>query len=143
MRFFLMLFTMVWTMYASAKTAAVATIAPKDEPGTRIVVHGTVVDKTTNKPVPGVVVYAYHTDAKGLYNKKGIQDPRLRGWVTTDGNGRFELHTIRPGSYPGSLNPPHIHFELSGAGYPKQWDELTFVPLSRSKDAKITIKLKR
>jgi hypothetical protein len=33
----------------------------------------------------------------------------------------FELHTIRPGSYPNTRIPAHVHFSLWGGGYPLQW----------------------
>jgi protocatechuate 3,4-dioxygenase beta subunit len=43
--------------------------------------------------------------------------------MKTDGAGRFELRTIRPGSYPRMRVPAHIHFVLWGGGYPLQWTE--------------------
>jgi protocatechuate 3,4-dioxygenase beta subunit len=104
-----------------------AVLAPATEPGTRLVVSGRVFDPSGTRPVAGVRVYAYHTDATGVYNKPGIREPRLKGIVVTDAEGRFELQTIRPGSYPSGGVPAHIHFEVSGAGYEKQWpDELQF-----------------
>jgi protocatechuate 3,4-dioxygenase beta subunit len=110
-------------------TLAVATMAGPNEPGTRLVVSGTVYDKTGTKPVPGLTLYAYHTDARGLYNeRRENNNPRLKAHVKTDAQGRFELRTIRPASYPGGGNPAHIHFEVvGGAGQPKQWvDSLHF-----------------
>jgi protocatechuate 3,4-dioxygenase, beta subunit len=105
---------------------AIATLAGPGEPGKRMVVHGRVFDASGTKAVAGVTVHAYHTDAKGIYNLPLQGGPRLKATVKTDAQGRFELRTIRPGSYPLSRNPAHIHFELSGAGYPKQWTELRF-----------------
>lgn len=143
MRLLLMCCTLLISFVASGKGGSVTTIAGLTEPGERLVVKGVVIDASTKKPVGGVTVYAYHTDATGVYNKRGINTPRLRGWVTTDADGKFELRTIRPAAYPGGGNPAHIHFELTGAGYPKQWDELEFKNGDRSKEAKITIRVKR
>jgi protocatechuate 3,4-dioxygenase, beta subunit len=143
MRLLLMCCTLVLTLFAFGKGQSVTMIAPLTEPGERIVVHGKVIDAATKKPVAGVTVYAYHTDATGVYNRRGVREPRLKGWVTSDANGKFELRTIRPGRYPGASEPAHIHFEYSGAGYPKQWDALEFRDGDRSKEAKITLRLKR
>lgn len=105
----------------------VGIMATDKEPGTRLIVSGQVFDPSGTKPVPGVKVYAYHTDATGVYNKPDAREPRLKATIVTDAEGRFELRTIRPGSYPGGGGPAHIHFELSGAGYGKQWpDEMQF-----------------
>lgn len=106
---------------------AVGVMASPAEPGTRLVVTGQIFDASGTKPLPGVRLYAYHTDATGVYNKPGIREPRLKATVVTDAQGRFELRTIRPASYPGGGNPAHIHFEAEGAGYAKQWpDALEF-----------------
>lgn len=98
-----------------------ATFAPPDEPGTRLVVSGKVWDHTGTRGVAGVKLYAYHTDAQGIYNKPlSLQRARLKGTVITDAQGRFEWRTIRPMPYPGGGNPAHIHIEASGGGYPTQ-----------------------
>ena len=99
---------------------SVATFATKDEPGTPLIVNGRVFDHTGTKGVAGVKVYAFHTDAKGEYDRKPGGEARLRGTVITDAAGRFKWITIRPMPYPGGRNPAHIHVEISGGGYPKQ-----------------------
>ena len=105
-----------------------ARIAPADEPGEPMIVSGQVFDPSGREPVPGVVVYAYHTDIKGLYTPSGAQrPPRLHGWARTDADGRYEFRTIRPAPYPGGRSPAHVHFYVSGAGYPRQEaEELRF-----------------
>jgi protocatechuate 3,4-dioxygenase, beta subunit len=93
-----------------------------------LIVTGAVLAPDGQTPVAGVTVYAYHTDAEGYYGENRAEYlPRLYGWMRTDAGGRFELHTILPGSYPGMRVPAHVHFSLWGAGYPLQWvDELRF-----------------
>lgn len=102
-------------------------IAPEDEPGERLVVRGRVFAPDGETPEEGVVLYHYQTDAQGLYGPPGHEVPRLRGWVRTDEDGRYEVRTIRPGSYPGRSVPEHVHVFLWGAGYEPQWsDSLKF-----------------
>ena len=71
-------------------------------------------------PAAGVILYAYHTDAAGLYGRTPTADPRIQGWVRTDEAGRFELITIRPAPYPGGQTKAHIHIQLWGPGVPPQ-----------------------
>jgi protocatechuate 3,4-dioxygenase, beta subunit len=104
-----------------------ARIAPAGEPGEPLVISGQVLDPSGLHAVPNIVVYAYHTDIKGLYTPSGARPPRLRGWARTDAEGRYEFRTIRPAPYPGDGPPAHVHFYLSGPGYPRQEaEELQF-----------------
>jgi protocatechuate 3,4-dioxygenase beta subunit len=104
-----------------------AQIAGSEEPGDRLTVAGRVFSPDGRTPAPGVTVYAYNTDAQGYYGENHKEYPKLYGWMKTDGDGRFELRTIRPGWYPGMQVPAHVHFELWGSGYPLQWTkELKF-----------------
>jgi protocatechuate 3,4-dioxygenase beta subunit len=96
-----------------ATLAATARIAPTVEPGPALVVPVQVLG-INGSPAANAVVFAYQTDAKGLYDKpeNGPHSWRLRGWGRTDTEGRVTFETIRPGSYPNSNNPPHIHFTV-------------------------------
>ena len=105
-----------------ASIASVARIAPASEKGTPMVVHGRAIGKD-GKPAPGVIVFAYQTDATGVYNVRNARGWRLRGWAKSDTQGRFEFRTIRPGSYPGSRNPAHIHITIDGPRLPRRWAE--------------------
>ena len=113
----------------AASLISKARIAPADEPGEPLVISGQVFDPTGLRPVVDVVVDAYHTDIKGLYTPSGAaRPPRLHGWARTDAEGRYEFRTIRPAPYPGDGPPAHVHFHVSGAGYPRQEaEELVFV----------------
>lgn len=113
---------------APAAITAQTNIIPQGEPGERLVVNGQVFAPDGKTPVSGITVYAYNTDTHGYYGENQTEyPPRFYGWMKTDHLGQFELHTIRPGRYPGMHVPAHIHFVLWGAGYPPQWiDELRF-----------------
>jgi protocatechuate 3,4-dioxygenase, beta subunit len=121
-RWLLLLPALFAIVAVASSSKSVATLASAKEPGTRLIVAGRVFDDTGTRGVAGVKLYAYHTDAKGIYGSiPGM--PRLKGTVVTDSEGRFEWRTIRPMPYPGGGNPAHIHIEASGGGYPKQWVE--------------------
>lgn len=91
-----------------------ATVAPAGEPGEPLFIEGTIYLADGKTPAPGIILYFYHTGADGRYTpSKGQTNARrhghLRGWVKSDANGRYSFTTIRPGSYPNSRNPQHIH----------------------------------
>ncbi len=92
-------------------------IAGETEPGIPMLVTGRVVDQN-GRPVSGVKLYVFHTDATGRYNS-GTGDesnPRLKGTLWTNAEGKFEFRTIRPGVYPGQARGEHFHMELSEGG---------------------------
>ncbi|MET0647910.1 MAG: protocatechuate 3,4-dioxygenase [Pyrinomonadaceae bacterium] len=100
------------------------------EPGEPLVVSGRIFAADGKTPISGITLYVYHTDARGLYSEKdgqgGPPDPRIKGSMKTDKDGRYEFRTIRPASYPGTSNPQHIHAKVFGAGYtertiPEYW----------------------
>lgn len=83
-----------------------------------MIVSGTVYGATTRAPASGVIVYAYHTNSRGVYARDpgatglAAMHGRLRGWVRTGADGRFQLLTIRPAGYPGNVEAQHIHLEV-------------------------------
>ena len=102
--------------------AATARIAPEGEPGDAMVIEGSVVD-AAGKVAAGIIVYAYHTDAGGVYPKdealegtSAYRHGRLRGWARTDSAGRYRFETIRPGGYPSSHIPAHVHMHVIEPG---------------------------
>ena len=97
---------------ASLTTAA--RIAPPSEPGSPLVIHGRAFAADGRTPLANAVVFAYHTDREGHYDRQGspAHSWRLRGWVKTDADGAFEFSTIRPGAYPGTRIAQHVHFTL-------------------------------
>lgn len=99
-----------------------ARFAPEGEPGQPLAVDGTVYDPSGLRAAAGVTVYAYQTDANGIYGPRDAV-PRLRGWMKTDAAGRFRITTIRPAPYPGGKIPAHLHVHLWGGGYEPQWTD--------------------
>jgi protocatechuate 3,4-dioxygenase, beta subunit len=111
------------------KTApAKITVAPKSEPGERLIVTGKVTD-VEGKPIAGASVYVYHTDNRGYYSSEVNDDnrnPRLRGYMRTDGQGRYEYGTIKPAHYPNNRIPAHIHYVVNADGYRERIFEIVF-----------------
>lgn len=111
--------------------APVTTLSTWGEAGAPLVVRGHLLAADGRTPIEGATLYVYHTDARGLYSERdgtgGPPQPRIKGSVRTAKAGFYEFRTSRPGSYPGSRIPQHIHAKVSGAGFAEQWiDEYWF-----------------
>lgn len=97
-------------------------ITKADEPGEPLVMSGTIYEEDGRTPARGVLLFVYHTDAQGYYNRpKNVLPARLRGWMRTGADGRYEFRTIRPAPYPGHTIPAHIHTTVSRHDYPEYW----------------------
>ena len=109
-----------------AQLAATGRIAPQEERGEPMRITGIVRDGQ-GRPAAGVIVYAYQTDAGGIYPKAATRHGRLRGWVRTDASGSYRFDTIRPGGYPGTTIPQHVHMHVVEAGRATYYiDEMVF-----------------
>jgi protocatechuate 3,4-dioxygenase beta subunit len=105
---------------------------PQD--GEPVLVRGRVTD-TEGRPIGGAQLDVWQTAANGFYD---VQDPEqppfnLRGIFTAGPDGRYELRTVRPVSYPVPTDGPvgrllrasgrhawraaHIHAIVSAEGY--------------------------
>ncbi len=101
---------------------AQARIAPVGEPGEPLQIRGTVF-LPDGKPAAGVIVYAYQTDANGLYprdpgsaGQPGVRHGRLRGWARSDAKGEYRFASIRPAGYPETDIPQHVHMHVIEPG---------------------------
>jgi protocatechuate 3,4-dioxygenase beta subunit len=117
--------------YCKAETISIAT---DTIPGKKIKVIGSV-QNAQGKPVGNALVYLYHTDSRGWYaansphvnmNEGDMRHARLFGYVRTDKDGNFELHTIKPSGYPQSDLPAHIHIHVTAEGYRNFVNEFLF-----------------
>ena len=96
-------------------------LAPAGEPGRPLVMEG-VVTTAAGAVASGVIIYAYQTDAGGLYppapslRGAAARHGRLRGWARTDAAGRYRFLTVRPGGYPNTDIPEHVHLHVIEPG---------------------------
>lgn len=58
---------------------------------------------------------AYHPNSNGAASQYSASELKLRGYVVTDANGRYEFTSIYPGHYPGRTR--HIHVRASANGF--------------------------
>ena len=104
-----------------------------DEPGEKLAVRGTVYQSDGATPAPGVVIYAHQTNARGAYaggtneTEWSRRHGRIRGWVKSGTDGRYELTTVKPAPYPTHTEPAHIHLIVLEPGRrPYYIDDIVF-----------------
>lgn len=111
-------------------------ICSAKERGKKIHVKGTIVDQS-GKPIPFVNLSIFQTDAKGYYTpydsitkSMGENDPRIFGFLRTDGAGNFEFTSVRPASYPTKHKdgyiPQHIHINTVAPGFKDRFVQVVF-----------------
>ncbi len=95
-----------------------------DEKGQKILLTGTVYQIDGKTPASNVILYYYQTNSNGIYptnegeernmpkNKLGQTHGYIRGWVKTDEQGKYEIHTVKPGTYPSRNEPAHVHVTI-------------------------------
>lgn len=94
--------------------------------GDVITVHGQVRGLDC-QPLPGALVEIWQACESGAYDhpddpNTAPRDPHFQYWgrTTTDGQGRYQFKTIKPGAYPAGgdwIRPPHIHFKITAPGF--------------------------
>jgi protocatechuate 3,4-dioxygenase, beta subunit len=107
-----------------------STISNDADSGEAMIIEGTIFKKDGKTPAPGVILYVYHTDAKGYYSNpktKGNRHGHLRGWIKTGADGKYKFTTIKPAPYPGDQIPAHVHPLVKEEGMTLYWiDEYLF-----------------
>jgi len=90
-------------------------IPSEGETAEELIITGTIFKADGKTPYQNVILYAYHTDSKGYYSKRGNETGvqkwhgKFHGWCKTDSTGRYIIKTIRPAPYPNNSIPAHIH----------------------------------
>jgi len=112
---------------------SIARIAPQGEPGVAMQIRGQIFD-SHGKIRSGVIVYAYQTDATGVYplakehfGAASERHGRLRAWAISDATGFYQFDTIRPAAYQSRDMPEHIHLHVIEPGCSTYYiDDLVF-----------------
>lgn len=93
-------------------------IPDKNEPGEKLLLCLTFIDKETRGELSNQLVKFYHTSANGNYEQSDANDEstaRLSGQSITNNKGQIYLETILPGDYGSSADNRHIHTTVLGA----------------------------
>lgn len=103
-------------------------LSSENEKDGRILINGTVYQADGKSPAPNTLIYLYHTDIYGIYGRNGEhRHGRYRGWMLTDAQGRYELESIMPASYPDSTIAAHIHMTVTSKDQKEDWiDSILF-----------------
>ncbi|MEM9191520.1 MAG: catechol 1,2-dioxygenase [Myxococcota bacterium] len=114
-----------------------------DEPGEPLKTTLTITD-TTGKPIDNARISMWQADNFGAYSgfHGEVDEENLRGVMYTDGDGKIEVESVRPGPYPipdkgptgkilGALGrhswrPAHLHFVITKDGYEPLTAQLYF-----------------
>ena len=116
-----------------ASLGATATIASANEQGERMIIEGIVYQADGRTPAANVVIYAYHTNAAGIYGggtsetEGSHRHGRLRAWIKTGPDGRYRFSSIKPAPYPNQRMPAHVHLMVREPARRPYWiDEIVF-----------------
>lgn len=103
-------------------------LAKETDRGEPLIISGTVFQPEGRTPAPDILIYFYHTDAEGVYGRRGEHiHGKYRGWLLTDEKGRYEFRSIKPASYPDSTTSSHVHMTLTGKNFREDWiDSILF-----------------
>ena len=106
-------------------------ISPLGEPGEKLTLSGTVYYSDGITPASGIIIYAYHTNNEGIYNKRGDETGNgkrhghLRGWIKTNEKGQYQFDTIKPAPYANQTEPAHVHLTILQPDKSEYWIEST------------------
>lgn len=104
--------------YLNKPLTSVDTLPDFNRSGPKLKLQGTVYQQDGKTPAANVVIYSYHTNQNGVYEKQGNEKGlgkvhgHLRGWVKTGADGQYTFYTLKPGTYPNRSEPAHVHLTV-------------------------------
>lgn len=108
--------------YGDRELSSEITMPLYDKCESKLRLTGKVFQSDGVTPAPNVVLYIYHTNEDGIYEKRGNEKGFgkrhgfIRGWLKTDSDGCYVINTFRPGAYPDLEGPAHIHVTVKEPG---------------------------
>lgn len=94
---------------------------------------GTIFKKDAKTPAEGVILYIYHTNRAGIYEKIpeatgwARRHGLMRGWIKTSSDGKYTFYTFRPAPYPDGTEAEHIHMTVKEPGLNEYYiDDIVF-----------------
>jgi protocatechuate 3,4-dioxygenase beta subunit len=83
-----------------------------------LLLHLTLVDASTCRPIKGAAVDIWHTDALGVYSGESVENTVgqtfMRGIQRTNAHGLATFQTVYPGWYRGRTVHIHVKVHLGG-----------------------------
>lgn len=119
-------FSLIVLSSCAQQNSSVVQLTGKNEPGKPFTLSVTILDVDNKKPVPGVDVFAYHTNYKGNYEQDAKGVARIHGTAVSDDNGNVKFITIYPRGYNDSPTGEHVHFRIKGTNVVASDPELMF-----------------
>lgn len=104
--------------YPDQPLTPVDTLPDFNRSGPKLKLQGIVYQQDGKTPAADVVIYAYHTNQKGVYETQGNEKGwarihgHIRGWTKTGADGRYTFYTLKPGIYPNRSEPAHVHLTV-------------------------------
>ena len=99
-------------------TKNILKITDENEPGEKLLLCLTFIDKQSKIKLSNQLVKFYHTGTNGNYEQANPNDEstaRLNGQSMTNDIGQIYIETILPGDYGSSNDNRHIHTTVFGA----------------------------
>lgn len=104
--------------YGEKTLSSIDTLPGFNSAHEKIRISGIIYQSDGRTPAANVILYAYQTNEKGIYqsnpNSKGWEKRHgtIRAWVKTAQDGAYTLFTFRPASYPNTTIAQHIHLTV-------------------------------